>query len=67
MKTKLFNVVLILLIGLGNVNAQECTKELGLFNDSAKAKITRTPTVIPAILRDFLSFILQYPHYFVFM
>jgi len=39
MKTIFFNVVLVLLLGLGNVNAQECATELSLFNDSAKAKI----------------------------
>jgi len=39
MKTKFFNVVLVLLLGFGSVNAQECATELSLFNDSAKAKI----------------------------
>lgn len=39
MKTNFFNVVLILFLGLGSLNAQECAKELSLFNDSAKAKI----------------------------
>ena len=39
MNTKLVTLLVVLFFGLGNVGAQECAKELSLYNDSAKAKI----------------------------
>ncbi|QTY26372.1 M48 family metallopeptidase [Flavobacterium sp. CS20] len=39
MKTKLFVLCVTAFLGLNNITAQECTKNLSLFNDSAKAGI----------------------------